>query len=95
MIYVVLNLVMAAFAVGLAFYIDHRSAENVNNPLTTMCVYLAVSCVAIALMLWSTFYASDRMPLMFSALGLLRQLFIHLIFAFTVFCFLLITARLL
>ena len=30
MIYVVLNLVMAAFAVGLAFYIDHRSAENVN-----------------------------------------------------------------
>ena len=38
MIYVVLNLVMAAFAVGLAFYIDHRSAENVNNPLTTMCV---------------------------------------------------------
>lgn len=71
MIYVVLNLVMAAFAVGLAFYIDHRSAENVNNPLTTMCVYLAVSCVAIALMLWSTFYASDRMPLMFFRLGLI------------------------
>ncbi|WP_296021496.1 PP2C family protein-serine/threonine phosphatase [uncultured Treponema sp.] len=71
MIYVVLNLVMAAFAVGLAFYIDHRSAENVNNPLTTMCVYLAVSCVAMALMLWSTFYASDRMPLLFFRLALI------------------------
>lgn len=65
MIYVVLNLVIAVFAVGLAFYIDRRSAENVDSPLTTMSVYLAVAALSMAFMLWANFSSSDRLPLLF------------------------------
>lgn len=70
MIYVVLNLVMAVFAIGLAFYIDRQSKENVDSPLTTMCVYLAAACVFMALMLLTNAYSQERLPLLFFRIAL-------------------------
>ncbi len=71
MIYVVLNLVMAAFAVSLAFYIQHRSGDVENNPLVRMSVFLAVASASMALTVLSNIFVSDRMPLLFFRLSLI------------------------
>jgi len=70
MIYVVLNLVMALFAMGLAFYIDRLSRDDIDNPLTTMSVYLAASYAFMALMLWANIYSPGRFTLLFFRLAL-------------------------
>lgn len=71
MIYVVLNLVMALFAVGLAFYIDRQTSENVDNPLISMSVFLAGAFAFMALMLWANIYSPDRLTLLFFRLSLI------------------------
>lgn len=87
MIYVVLNLVMALFAVGLAFYIDRSSGEVENNPLTRMSVYLAVAASAMAFMLWSNTYAADRLPLLFFRVTLVFATIYSLDFCLYSICF--------
>ena len=70
MIYVVLNLVMAAFMVGLAFYTDNQIKEDVENPLVPMDIFLAISLVFMALTIWASEYAPERLMLFFIRLSL-------------------------
>ncbi len=71
MIYVVLNLVMTVFFVGLAFYIGNQTKEEVNNPLTGMSVAMALATALFAGTVWTTFAYIDRLPQLFFKLSLL------------------------
>lgn len=72
MIFVVLNLVMAAFAVGLAFYIDRQSTKNSeDSPLIAMSVWMAGAFVFMAFCVWGALNAVDRLPLLFIRLSLI------------------------
>ncbi|MBR4449619.1 MAG: hypothetical protein IKS30_05410, partial [Treponema sp.] len=71
MIYVVLNLAMAAFMVGLAFYTENQTKEEVDNPLVTMDYFLAAALGFMALTVWASIYHPDRMMLLFVRLSLI------------------------
>jgi hypothetical protein len=71
MIYVVLNLAMAAFMVGLAFYTENQTKEDVDNPLVTMDYFLAAALGFMALTVWASIYHPDRLMLLFVRLSLI------------------------
>ncbi|WP_147634190.1 PP2C family protein-serine/threonine phosphatase [Treponema pectinovorum] len=71
MIYVVLNIVMALYAIGLAFYVDRQSKEKVANPLIIMSVYLAAAFALVALTLLANSFFPDRLPIMFFRVSLI------------------------
>lgn len=86
MIYVVLNLVMALFAIGLAFYIDRQAEINVANPLINMSVYLATSFAFIALTLLANVYLSERITVLFFRLSLITSTIFEI--EFCIYCIL-------
>lgn len=71
MIYLVLNLSMSIFMLGLAFYTDKVSKSEVTNPLIPMSVLLALSCACMGLTVFANIQSPERMPLMFARFYLL------------------------
>lgn len=71
MIYVVLNLVMAVFFIGLSFYIDRQGKDVANNPLVPMSVYLSLANLFMAAALWANLNYMERLPLLSLRLSLI------------------------
>lgn len=71
MIYVVLNILLAVFFVGLSFFIDKKSNEISNNPLVTMSVYLAAAFLFMGLTVLTSVNYIERLPLLSLRISLL------------------------